>query len=115
MNERDFKLPEFWAEGADNRAHPSSRRDLFESSKLSQLPKLPSRANFELSDYPFAKASFVGCVVCGGQLEIDNGFQQAIKVCRKCFIIYAKVDLAFDEKEKRERREALERFVGGVK
>ncbi len=111
MSEK-FKLPEFLTEGADSRAHHSSRRDLLESAKLSRLPE---RKPFTLPDISFAKPPVVVCVGCGGRVETDNEFQQSIKVCRKCLTHYTKIETAIDEASKRKRREILERFAGGAK
>ncbi|MDQ3713853.1 MAG: hypothetical protein M3388_16760 [Acidobacteriota bacterium] len=112
MNERNFKLPEFSTEGADSRAHPSSRRDVLESAKLSRLPE---RKPFNLPDFPFPKPSAITCIGCAGRIETDNEFQQSIKVCRKCLVHYAKIETAIEEAEKRKRKETLERFALEVK
>ncbi len=93
-----------------------SRQNLFESTKLSRLPKLSTRSKFELPDFELSSgAAVVVCVGCGGRLDGDNDFQQSVKVCRKCLAHYAKIDEAIDEASKRKRRELLERFAGGAK
>ena len=95
---------------------PQTRQSLFESTKLSRLPKLPTRSKFELPDFELSSgASVVVCVGCGGRLDGDNDFQQSVKACRKCLVHYAKIDEAIDEASKRKRREILERLVGGAK
>ncbi len=104
MNQENFKLPEFSVEGANSRAHPSSRRDLLEQSKLSRLPQRK----------PFPPKTSAVCVGCDVRLDLFDPVQMAIQACRKCIGIYGKLGAAFDEKEKRERRETLERFTGGV-
>ncbi len=94
-----------------------SRANLLEQSKLSRLPKLPTRSKFELPDFELSSgaATAAVCVGCAGRLESDNDFQQSVKVCRKCLVLYAKIDEAIDEASKRKRREMLERFAGGAK
>jgi len=92
---------------------PQSRQNLFESTKLSNLPKIPTRSNFEPPNSTPTRTAVVVCVGCAGRLETDNDFQQQIKVCRKCLMHYAKIDEAIDEASKRKRRELLKRFGGG--
>jgi len=94
---------------------PQSRQSLLESTKLSRLPKLPTRSKFELPDFPPTRTAVVVCAGCAGHLESDNDFQQQIKVCRKCLAHYAVIDAAIDAASKRKRREMLERFAGGAK
>ena len=95
---------------------PQTRQSLLESTKLSRLPKLPTRSKFELPDFELSSgAAAIVCVGCAGRLESDNDFQQSVKVCRKCLVHYAKIDEAIDEASKRKRREILERLVGGAK
>ncbi len=94
---------------------PASRQSLLESTKLSRLPKLPTRSSFKLPDFELSSSAAAVCVGCGGRLESDNDFQQSVKVCRKCLVHYAKIDEAIDEASKRKRREILERIVGGAK
>ena len=89
---------------------PASVRELLEKSKISRLPKHKPYNLDAVSLSPTATA----CVGCGGKLELDNDFQQKVKVCRKCLNQYAKVDLAIDEAAKLKRRELLEKIVGGV-
>ncbi len=93
---------------------PQTRQNLFESTKLSRLPKLPTRSKFELPNSTPTRTAVV-CVGCGERLESDNDFQQSVKVCRKCLTHYTKIDEAIDEASKRKRRELLERFAGGAK
>jgi hypothetical protein len=94
-----------------------ARESLLESTKLSRLPKLPTRPKFELPDFELSSdtATAAVCVGCGGRLESDNDFQQQIKVCRRCLAHYAKIDEAIDEASKRKRRELLQKFAGGAK
>jgi hypothetical protein len=93
-----------------------ARESLLESTKLSRLPKLPTRPKFELPDFELSSdAAIAVCVGCAGRIESDNDFQQQIKVCRKCLTHYAKIDSAIDEASKRKRRELLERFAPEVK
>ncbi len=66
MNQENFKLPEFSVEGADNRAHPSSRRDLLEQSKLSRLPQ---RKPFAFDNAPFYRLRLV-CDECARPLHL---------------------------------------------
>ncbi len=91
-----------------------SRQSLLESTKLSRLPKLPTRSTFELPDFELSSdtAAVVVCVGCAGRLESDNDFQQSVKVCRKCLVHYAKIDEAIDAASKRKRRELPDRFAG---
>jgi len=92
----------------------TSRRELFEQTKLSRLPQ---RQPFSLTDLPAPNAPTVVavCAGCGGRLDRDDNFQQSIHGCRKCIGIYARIDSAIDEASKRKRRELLERFAGGAK
>ncbi len=94
-----------------NRFQFNSRRELLEQTKLSTRPK------FELPEFELSSdtATAAVCVGCGGRLDGDNDFQQAVKVCRKCLAHYALIDLAIDEASKRKRRELLEKFAGGAK
>ncbi len=92
-----------------------SRQNLFESTKLSRLPKLPIRSKFELPNFTPTSAAVVVFVGCGGRIESDNEFLQSIAACRKCLGVYAVVLGAIEESEQRRRRETLERFVAEVK
>ncbi len=113
MNEINFKLPEFEAEGADSRAPHSSRRDLLEQSKLSRLPQ---RKPFSFDNAPSSKPIIAAvCAGCGGKLDRDDAIQQRFCGCRKCVAIYGRLDAAADEHDKRKRRETLERFAAEVK
>ena len=110
-NQNKFQIPNF------DESPNTSRRDLLESTKLSRLPKLPTRPKFELPEFELSSvtATAAVCVGCGGRLDGDDNFQQSIKVCRKCLAHYAKIDSAIDEASKRKRRKILERFAGGAK
>lgn len=88
-------------------ASAQTNHELFESTRLSRLPKLPTRPKFELPNVVPV------CVGCGGRLDRDDNFQQSIKSCRKCLGIYARLDTAIDEASKRKRQKLLERFIGG--
>lgn len=113
MNEINFKLPEFEAEGADSRAPHSSRGDLLEQSKLSRLPQ---REPFAFDNAPSPKPIIVAvCAGCGGKLDRDDAIQQRFSGCRQCIGIYGRLDAAADEHDKRKRRETLERFAAEVK
>jgi len=113
MNQENFKLPEFSTEGAENRAHQSSRHDLLEQSKLSRLPK---RKPFAFDNAPSPKTVIVTvCAGCGSKLDRDDAIQQRFSGCRQCVGIYGRLDAAADEHDKRKRRETLERFAGGAK
>jgi len=112
MNERNFRLPEFEAEGADRRAPHPTRSDLLESTKLSRLPQ---RTPFSFDNVPnTTTATSVVCAGCGGKLDRDDNFQQSIHGCRKCIGIYARIDQAIEESAKRKKREMLERFATEV-
>ena len=106
MNEINFKLPEFEAEGADSRAPHSTRRDLLEATKLSRLPQ---RKPFTLEGITFPKPKIV-CVNCKTGLANETDYLQSIRVCRTCLGIYAVILGAIEEAEQRRRRETLERF-----
>ncbi len=90
---------------------PQTRQSLLESTKLSRLPKLPTRSDFELSSGAPTRTAVIVCVGCGGRLDDDDNFQKSVKVCRKCLAHYAKIDSAIDEASKRKRRELLEKFA----
>ncbi len=82
-----------------------SRRELLEQTKLSRLP--------ERRPFP-PKASAV-CVGCGVRLDLFDPVQIAFRGCRKCLGIYSRLDAAFEENEKRNKKELLERFAAEVK
>ncbi len=87
-----------------NQIQPNSRRELFESSKLSRLPQRK----------PFPPKASAVCVGCDVRLDLFDPVQMAFQACRKCIGIYSRLDAAFDEGEKRKRKEILERFAGGL-
>ncbi len=89
----------------------NSRRELFESSKLSRLP---ARKSFSFDNVPSPKTVVVAvCAGCGGKLDRDDAIQKKFSGCRKCVGIYGRLDAAADEHDKRKRKETLERFAGG--
>ncbi|MCA1625048.1 MAG: hypothetical protein LC768_14380 [Acidobacteria bacterium] len=92
-----------------------SRRGLLESTKLSRLPKLADRPKFELPNITQTKPQAAGCLGCGGRLDPFDQVQESIRACRKCLQLYAKIETAFDEKAKRDKRQLLEKFVAEVK
>lgn len=86
-----------------------SRRNLLDQTRLSRFPV---RDSFDFSQVPFpAKSAALECVGCGGRVDRDDTFQQSVRACRRCLGIYTKLDQAFLEKEKRERREKLQKFA----
>ncbi len=93
------------------------RQNLFESTKLSRLPKLSTRSKFELPEFELSSDTATAdvCVGCGGRLDLDDAIQQRFCGCRQCVGIYGRLDAAADEHDKRKRRETLERFAGGAK
>jgi ribosomal protein L40E len=93
---------------------PNSRRDLLEQSKLSRLPE---RAPFRLPDFDNTPtvAVVAVCAGCNARLDTDDTLQIKFSGCRKCVSIYGRLDAAREENAKRETRELLERFAGGVK
>lgn len=111
---RKFTLPEFEPDGANIRAPQLSRRDSFTQSKLSRLPKLPKRQaftipNFDREEKQSQKVNV--CVGCSGKVDAEDATQKSFNGCRKCVEIYGRLDQAFEENQKRKKRETLERFA----
>ncbi|MBA3335404.1 MAG: hypothetical protein H0T08_07325 [Acidobacteria bacterium] len=100
-------------EGAGDRV--PSARDLLEQSRLSHLPP---RAPFQLptiENAPSLKTTVSAvCAGCDGKLDPTDSIQGRFNSCRKCVSIYGRVGAALEEKEKRERREMLEKLISAA-
>ena len=112
-NQNFFTLPGVEKDHAQNNFN--SRRELLESSKLSRLPQ---RKPFRIPTFdntPSKATVSAVCAGCDGKLDLTDSIQQRFNSCRKCVGIYGRVDAAREEIEKSERRQLLEKFVGGAK
>lgn len=108
LNTTKFQPPN----DGDNRN--TNRSEILENSKIAHLPKLPNRNPFIYNDAP-APSVIAVCAGCGGRLDIDDQIQMKFSGCRKCISVYAKIDAACEQNEKRTRRELLAKMIGGAK
>lgn len=89
-----FSLTETGAEGRARTPNTSRRLELLELSRLSRRP-----------------ASAV-CANCEKPIARDFDFGQAVRVCRKCLEIYARIEAALNEvAETKARAARLEMFA----
>lgn len=99
---------------SQNKFQFNSRREMLENSKLSRLPKLPTRNPFAQNDATAPVVRAV-CAGCGGRLDVDDRIQITFTGCRRCIGIYGRLDAALDENSKRKKKEMLTKMVGGAK
>ena len=99
-----------------NKFQFNSRRELLEQTKLSRLPKLPTRPKFELPEFELSSVTRTAavCVGCNTRLDTDDTLQLKFSGCRKCISVYGRLDAAREENAKRETRQLLEKFVAEV-
>jgi len=105
MNSEKFSLDFQTIEEAAQAVPSQNRRDLLEQTRLSRLPKLPTRSKFEIPNFAAV------CVNCKTKLDEYNQALKYARVCRKCISIFAAVEIELDTADKRNRRELLEKFA----
>ena len=116
MNNSNTNQNKFQSDTTQSRpAVPESLRDLLEETKLSRRPPLPKR-NQSFDNAPTSRqAATITCGGCGGRIDSLDHIEESVGACRQCICVYAKVEALFEQNEKRQRLELLEKFVGGVR
>jgi hypothetical protein len=84
----------------------NSRRDLLEQTKLSRL--MPNFVNTPTKTLGVIAV----CAGCNTRLDLDDQIQQTFTGCRRCVLIYSRLDAAFDENSKRKKKAMLEKMGG---
>lgn len=96
----------------------NSRRDLLESTKLSQLPSLPKREpNYSnratITNQPADNLTTTECAGCNARLDPLDPIHQRFCACRRCAAIYGRILTAMDQKNERQQKFILNKMFGG--